>query len=502
VIAEATKTLKKNKDLTPKTFSLLHAADMMHRYDNEIKPALDKDKIVVCDRYLTTSYVRDTLRGISKSMLDSIYAGVRKPDILFHCVAPTDVAFARNMGAKDLSHYSSGMDMHLGDTKSDSCMRYLKLCDHEYKEMLPDMEGYQRINTNASIKHVFQAVKDVVKDRLKLEKKGEAPKGFRDCTGWGLSGSIAAAAGCKRQDNKTWVPAKNYKKLKTTMKEIKEDLKRWQSEKTAGHIAVDFDGTLARRIKWKGNKFFGSPVPEMVRRLKRWKREGTAVKIFTARASNEESRKLVQDWLKEHVGFKLPVTNVKSPHMTKFYDDKAVHIRVNTGRRALDIQKDKLMKKKAMKSVEQIVQMFSHGKLQDMLPKLRAGLGRAKGETTQENLKQLITSLSEAPEPTVLADLPKRPFSAPDPLVDVPKRKAQSVSSLLQKEINQAQTPASAGDIGETPKAPAPTVDATLANPAPLHKDPAAYVLAALLGGTSLFSYPRVKEEMKKHKLI
>jgi hypothetical protein len=94
-------------------------------------------------------------------------------------------------------------------------------------------------------------------------------------------------------------------------------------------IGVDLDKTLARHHD--GQSEIGPPIPAMLSRVKRWVGEGQDVWIFTARATNAQRIGEIQDWLEEHGLPRLPVTNVKSPRMIRFYDDKAVAVAPNKG---------------------------------------------------------------------------------------------------------------------------------------------------------------------------
>jgi len=97
-------------------------------------------------------------------------------------------------------------------------------------------------------------------------------------------------------------------------------------------IAVDLDGTLARYDGWKGSTHIGSPVPAMVARLRRWVGHGKKVKIFTARADDEKSVNAIKKWLKDNELPDLEITNIKDKDCVKFYDDRAVHVKKNTGK--------------------------------------------------------------------------------------------------------------------------------------------------------------------------
>lgn len=103
-----------------------------------------------------------------------------------------------------------------------------------------------------------------------------------------------------------------------------------------GWIAVDLDGTLAYYDGWKGDNHIGAPVPAMLERVKRWLAEGRDVRIFTARGSECDEERvhahgLISDWCQEHIGMRLPITNVKDYHMVELWDDRCVHVEKNTG---------------------------------------------------------------------------------------------------------------------------------------------------------------------------
>jgi len=97
-------------------------------------------------------------------------------------------------------------------------------------------------------------------------------------------------------------------------------------------IGVDLDGTLAKYNGWKGATKIGEPIPEMVRRIRRWVGHGKKVKLFTARADDEKSVNAIKKWLKDNELPDLEVTNLKDQHMTELWDDRAVAVEKNTGK--------------------------------------------------------------------------------------------------------------------------------------------------------------------------
>ena len=98
-------------------------------------------------------------------------------------------------------------------------------------------------------------------------------------------------------------------------------------------IAVDLDGTLARYDKWVGWGHIGEPIPAMVERVKEWLREGHAVIIFTSRATDAQNVPTITDWCEQHIGVALPVTSIKHRYFSEFWDDRAISVEKNTGRR-------------------------------------------------------------------------------------------------------------------------------------------------------------------------
>lgn len=109
-----------------------------------------------------------------------------------------------------------------------------------------------------------------------------------------------------------------------------------------GWIGVDFDGTLAEYTGWQGHEApLGAPIPKMVERVKEWVRNGKDVRLFTARWNCPLDSLTVQirveqalcNWMREHLGFVLPITQTKDYKMEALWDDQAVQVEKNTGER-------------------------------------------------------------------------------------------------------------------------------------------------------------------------
>jgi len=107
-----------------------------------------------------------------------------------------------------------------------------------------------------------------------------------------------------------------------------------------GWIGVDLDGTLAHYDKWVSVEHIGEPVPLMLERVKGWLAKGTDVRIVTARVHPNQDRRVlaaarywIEKWCLEHLGQQLPITHEKDFAMIELWDDRAVQVEPNTGRR-------------------------------------------------------------------------------------------------------------------------------------------------------------------------
>ena len=107
-----------------------------------------------------------------------------------------------------------------------------------------------------------------------------------------------------------------------------------------GWIGVDLDGTLAVYTGWQGEHHIGEPIKPMVKRVKEWLDQGVEVRIFTARVGTTKDdrdisrvRATIESWCFQHIGVALPITNLKDFGMIELWDDRAVQVVKNTGRR-------------------------------------------------------------------------------------------------------------------------------------------------------------------------
>ncbi len=175
-ITDAIKKGKKERWLTPMLFSLLNASDMTWRYENVIKPALDKGHVVICDRFYYTSYVRDSLRGVSPVLLDEIYKSFPEPDMVLHFKVSPKLAVERLLKDKGFKWYSSGRDIGYDKDEEKCALQYETKMDEAYGKILTKVKNYKEVHTERSIDEIFKELKESVREKLKKAKRSKFKK--------------------------------------------------------------------------------------------------------------------------------------------------------------------------------------------------------------------------------------------------------------------------------------------------------------------------------------
>lgn len=79
----------------PSALALLFAADRVDHIHGEVREALDRGDIVLCDRYLWSSYTYQSLHCDRGWVGEINREGQIKPDMIFYFKLPAEVAFER-----------------------------------------------------------------------------------------------------------------------------------------------------------------------------------------------------------------------------------------------------------------------------------------------------------------------------------------------------------------------------------------------------------------------
>ncbi|MFA4987194.1 MAG: thymidylate kinase [Candidatus Brocadiia bacterium] len=170
LVKEATRRGKKGQLLTPTTFSLIHATDFADRYERQIQPMLEGGYIVLCDRYMFTSFARDGVRGCEKSWLRDLYSFAAVPDITLYFRLPSSIALGRILeGRPTLKYFEAGMDLGLSSDLTTSFSMFSERIMAQYEGMAQEF-GFVSIDATRLIHEQQEIVRNVVSTRIELSR--------------------------------------------------------------------------------------------------------------------------------------------------------------------------------------------------------------------------------------------------------------------------------------------------------------------------------------------
>ncbi len=140
LVKDTTKKGKKNKSLTPTTFSLLHATDFASRLYHDILPPLKAGMIVLADRYMYTAFARDVVRGVSPDWVRKLYNFAIRPDMAFYFKVPIEMAISRLLGGTrgQFKYYEAGMDMNLSQDIIESFRMFQSRILNQYDKIVDE----------------------------------------------------------------------------------------------------------------------------------------------------------------------------------------------------------------------------------------------------------------------------------------------------------------------------------------------------------------------------
>ncbi|HTY12776.1 MAG TPA: thymidylate kinase [Candidatus Omnitrophota bacterium] len=168
LVKEATKKGKKRQLLTPTTFSLIHATDFADRYERQILPMLKGGYIVLCDRYIFTSFARDGVRGCDGGWLKKLYGFAAIPDATLYFRVPLPEALARIMsGRPNLKYFEAGMDMKYSDDINQSFEIFQGKIMGKYDQMVTEY-GFRVIDATRNIPSQQDEVRKYIAGKIDL----------------------------------------------------------------------------------------------------------------------------------------------------------------------------------------------------------------------------------------------------------------------------------------------------------------------------------------------
>ena len=86
--------LTKRADVDSFTQSLIFAADRQH-YQSRIKQLLEKNAVILCDRYSYSNFAYQSVKGVPLEWLVGLEKNIIKPEIVFFIDVPISVSFSR-----------------------------------------------------------------------------------------------------------------------------------------------------------------------------------------------------------------------------------------------------------------------------------------------------------------------------------------------------------------------------------------------------------------------
>jgi len=166
LVKQTTKEGKKKKNLTPTTFSLLHATDFADRWAYQILPPLQAGMIVLADRYVFTAFCRDVVRGVSPPWVRKLYNFAIRPNLAFYFKVPLKVAIERILsGRPKLKYYEAGMDLNLSTNIEESFKIFQGMILKEYDRLTNEFD-LTVIDATAEIEEQQQLVRQIVSREL------------------------------------------------------------------------------------------------------------------------------------------------------------------------------------------------------------------------------------------------------------------------------------------------------------------------------------------------
>ena len=146
----------KNGEMTDECEALLYAAARVQHLQDRVEPALGEGKLVICDRYIHSSYAyQGYARGLGLDFVRKINAYAEEkymPDlVIFINLSPAD-AFARKKGADE------------NDRLEQAGMAFHKRVYQGYDELANEKkERIVRVDGNATPEQIFDRVIQVLK---------------------------------------------------------------------------------------------------------------------------------------------------------------------------------------------------------------------------------------------------------------------------------------------------------------------------------------------------
>ncbi|HMM41345.1 MAG TPA: hypothetical protein PKA95_05540 [Thermomicrobiales bacterium] len=98
LVAKTIAEARRQRTLTARTYSILHAIDMAERQETEVIPALRGGYVVLADRYVCTAFARDIARGVDSDWILNLYRFAVRPDLSIYLRIDAETSISQVMG--------------------------------------------------------------------------------------------------------------------------------------------------------------------------------------------------------------------------------------------------------------------------------------------------------------------------------------------------------------------------------------------------------------------
>ena len=188
VVRKTTSRGKKKKLLTPASFSLIHAVDFAHRYQQQIAPALKAGAIVLADRYVYTAYSRDAARGVNRDWVREVYSFAATPTVALYFRVPLEESLRRIVsGRPNLKYYDAGLDLALSDDPYESYRIFQGRILQEYEHIVDEF-GLSVVDASLPLVAQQERVREIIYSHLEGALQAEPNPWRKVLTNEGLSG--------------------------------------------------------------------------------------------------------------------------------------------------------------------------------------------------------------------------------------------------------------------------------------------------------------------------
>lgn len=169
LVSKTIEKAKRNKSLSPVTYSLIHLADFADRQVRDVVSALRAGMIILSDQYVYTSFARDVVRGNDPVWVRKLYDFAIKPDAVIYLRVPVETSLQRIMRSRPLEFYDAGQDIGLDPDPEKSFRLFQSRVIEEFNGMVREF-GFFVVDGDKPIHTQQRVIRDYFRKYLTSEE--------------------------------------------------------------------------------------------------------------------------------------------------------------------------------------------------------------------------------------------------------------------------------------------------------------------------------------------